>query len=246
MGYNSILTKEEKDLLKEALSRTKKPSLNYYKPFKNNERETLINIYKKCIYNRINELCVANLMTKIGIVVSIGFSDIIIGDYGAFFEFNKQDLKCQIKPKFNSTPNRNVKYIWHEILDGTKVYQQVNTVEYADYKPGKFYIAVEDLYFNTYGNLIPLSIIKEEYKIIEQENNRIQITIEKEMAEEIIQCLCTRKNIIETGNFYLSKKDIEKVSEEYRKRNNYQIRKLSEEQQKLIDYFDNVIEQLRK
>ena len=50
---DDFLTLQEKEILKEMLSRTKKTSINYYKPFNENDRSILKKIFYKCLYNDI-------------------------------------------------------------------------------------------------------------------------------------------------------------------------------------------------
>lgn len=231
---DDFLTLQEKEILKEMLSRTKKTSINYYKPFNENDSSILKKIFYKCLYNDIPNI--KAFFTKNGILVNTNqqFNKIVVGDYGAFFEFEKQDFLCEIKPKFNNAPSRNVKYIWQEIEDGTKVYQQIQKVNYADYQPGKYYISATDLYFKVYDQLMPLSILNKEIEKIEKDNNLIKINFGKENATEIIICLNLRINLLETGDYLYSEDDILKMSQKYKEMNNLKIKDKNEEQQKLI------------
>lgn len=88
------------------------------------------------------------------------YERVVVGDYGAYVEIDKKDLLVDLSvPKgqewrldknFIEKRNLSIKYEWYE-YDNKKVYFQINTVTYADYKPGYYYISV--LYFD---------IIKEE------------------------------------------------------------------------------------
>ena len=231
---DDFLTLQEKEILKEMLSRTKKTSINYYKPFNENDSSILKKIFYKCLYNDIHNI--KAFFTKSGILVNTNqqFNKIVVGDYGAFFEFEKQDILCNIFPKFNSAPKRNVCYIWQQTTDETKVYKQVNKVSYADYKPGKYYISAADLYFKIYDKLMPLSLFNEVIDEIEKDNNLVKISFEKEQAQEIITTLNLRINLLETGDYLYSEDDILKMSQKYKEMNNLKIKNKNEEQQKLI------------
>lgn len=91
------------------------------------------------------------LYTLTGTLIANGYNRIVIGDYGAFIEFDKeQTIKENIKVKEgqeyrinDSNYNKNVKYYWLTAKDNSniKIYYQKRTVSYADYKPGMFYIS---------------------------------------------------------------------------------------------------------
>ena len=83
-----------------------------------------------------------------------GYERIVVGDYGAFVEFN-QEQACEnnfkVKrgqeyrindPKYS----KNVKYEWYTINDGSdvKIYKQKKGVSYADYKRGMYYVSVHE------------------------------------------------------------------------------------------------------
>jgi len=84
-------------------------------------------------------------------LISNGYNRIVIGDYGAFIEFNKSQIireNIKIKegqeyrindPKYSD----NVKYYWLTAKDNSniKIYYQKKTVTYADYKAEVFYVS---------------------------------------------------------------------------------------------------------
>lgn len=87
--------------------------------------------------------------------VSKGYSRIVIGDRGPYVEFTEDqiDLKAFYVPKdqlYRFTDKR-VYYIEMRSIDSsfTKLYYQLQTVAYADYKIGLFYISPYDLYLST-------------------------------------------------------------------------------------------------
>lgn len=91
------------------------------------------------------------LCTKTGAVVCNGYTRIVVGDYGAFIEFDEEQANLDeyiIAPGQeyrvnNPRYSKNVKYIWMTIPDGSniKIYKQKKKVAYADYKSGMFYIS---------------------------------------------------------------------------------------------------------
>jgi len=84
-------------------------------------------------------------------LISNGYNRIVIGDYGAFIEFDKsQVVKSNLKVKsgqeyrFNNPKySENVKYYWLTPNDDSdmKVYLQKKTVSYADYMVDMFYVS---------------------------------------------------------------------------------------------------------
>lgn len=91
------------------------------------------------------------LYTKTGTVVCNGYTRIVVGDYGAFIEFDKEQANFDeyiIAPGQEYRVNdpkysKNVKYICMPIADGSniKIYKQKKMVAYADYRSGMFYIS---------------------------------------------------------------------------------------------------------
>ena len=75
----------------------------------------------------------------------------MIGDYGAFLEItgeqvNRDVIRVQPGQEYRLREPRyaeHIKYIWMTVPDGSdiKIYWQQRTVEYADYKPGMYYIS---------------------------------------------------------------------------------------------------------
>ena len=83
-----------------------------------------------------------------GTLISTGFTRLVIGDYGPYVEFSKEQAnRSALKNKYPGKPNRPIKYYWLETKDNlkTKVYYQLDTVVYADYKPGFLYVSPDDL-----------------------------------------------------------------------------------------------------
>lgn len=86
-----------------------------------------------------------------GTLISNGYNRIVIGDYGAFIEFdNEQVVKENIKVKsgqeyriYDEKYCDNVKYFWLTAKDNSdiKIYYQQKTVTYADYIPNVYYIS---------------------------------------------------------------------------------------------------------
>jgi hypothetical protein len=88
----------------------------------------------------------AQLLDGKGKLIAINFNRIVIGDYGAFIEFEPNSAledrfwvpKLQ---EFRLRPNFYGKYIWMTSDGENKIYKQIRGVSYADYKPGMYYIS---------------------------------------------------------------------------------------------------------
>ncbi len=91
------------------------------------------------------------LYTKNGTLICNGYKRIVVGDYGAFIEFDKEQANAEqyiIAPGQEYRVNdqkyaKNVKYIWMTIADDSniKIYKQKKKVTYADYKSGFYYVS---------------------------------------------------------------------------------------------------------
>lgn len=93
------------------------------------------------------------LYTSKGTLICNSARRIVIGDYGAFIEFDESDKAntfCIAKGQEYRLEEKykNVKYHWLTIDDGSdiKIYFQRNTVHYADYRVGYYYVSVFDVY----------------------------------------------------------------------------------------------------
>lgn len=93
------------------------------------------------------------LYTKCGSIVCSSYQRIVIGDYGAFVEFEKPANDFIIVPGqeyrvIDERYSKNVKYVWLTINDGSniKIYHQRKGVSYADYKAGMYYISVHEVF----------------------------------------------------------------------------------------------------
>lgn len=98
----------------------------------------------------------AALLTMAGTALCIGYTRVVIGDYGAFIEISpaqicKDALCCKPGQEFRYEDPRfakNVKYVWltAKDLSDCKIYYQKKTVSYADYVPGMYYISPYEVY----------------------------------------------------------------------------------------------------
>lgn len=95
------------------------------------------------------------LYTGNGSLICDGYERIVIGDYGAFVEFNvDQANKATFSVakgqeyRISDPKYKNVKYYWYTINDGSniKIYFQRRRVPYADYKPRMFYVSVHEAF----------------------------------------------------------------------------------------------------
>lgn len=95
------------------------------------------------------------LFTCFGSKICDQYDRIVIGDYGSFVEFSHRpdETEFVIAPgqEYRADEQkytRNIKYYWLTIDDGSgiKIYLQKRGVNYADYKPGKYYVSVHEAY----------------------------------------------------------------------------------------------------
>lgn len=108
----------------------------------------------KLYTSRVCQLC------GTGSLVCNGFKRIVIGDYGAYVEFSEEEAAetfCTIRGQEwrSEEKYKNSKYealtpysFKHLRLENGAplIYKQKHTVGYADYKVGKYYISVYDVY----------------------------------------------------------------------------------------------------
>lgn len=127
-----------------------------YKPLSCILSEKARNFYKRNIPEWLKE----NgdnipLYTNKGSLIAKRYTRIVIGDYGAFIEFELEDIEKI--GSFRIAPGqeyriedryKNVKYLWFTIADGSniKIYFQKGLVDYADYKINKFYVSVHEVF----------------------------------------------------------------------------------------------------
>ena len=84
-------------------------------------------------------------------VISKDYNRVVIGQRGPYVEFDKNQIRCNALYIPNSQLYRlsdpKVYYIEFRTADfDVKVYYQMRSVAYADYKIGCFYISPSDLY----------------------------------------------------------------------------------------------------
>lgn len=101
------------------------------------------------------------LYDKDGNLITNSYDRIVIGDYGAFIEFTPTDeIKSTYKTKkgeeYRETPQyAKTKYNWKTIGNSNiKIYEQKNTVSYADYKAGKYYVALNEVQFGKDNKIV--------------------------------------------------------------------------------------------
>ena len=97
------------------------------------------------------------IYSKQGTLISNGYNRIVIGDYGAFIEFNKEQIvraniciqKGQEYRIYDEKYKNNIKYYWLTAKDNSeiKIYLQQKTVSYADYIPNAFYVSPFEVLF---------------------------------------------------------------------------------------------------
>lgn len=90
-----------------------------------------------------------------GVRVAKGFERLVVGDYGPYLEFTEDQLLIKevleipsgqtwrLDSEYIKRLGLSIKYIWYQ-YGKVKVYHQLATVKYADYRPGYFYISTLD------------------------------------------------------------------------------------------------------
>lgn len=105
------------------------------------------------------------LFTKDSTEVSCGYNRIVIGGRGPYVEFTDDQINFKSfyipKNQLYRLTDRRVYYIELRSIDSSnvKLYYQLQTVAYADYKIGMFYISPYDLFLST-GESLATSKIK--------------------------------------------------------------------------------------
>jgi len=105
--------------------------------------------YINDFYNSQHRLCVLDT----GELIATDYLRVVVGDYGAYVEFHRDQLlvvpklavgqEWRVNETYLKTRNLKIKYVWLE-YEGIKVYLQRNRVAYADYRPGFYYVSVLD------------------------------------------------------------------------------------------------------
>ena len=114
-----------------------------YKPLPKEESIKIKQIYSE---NIPNLLANRPLKDSCGNNISTGFERIVIGDYGAYIEMSEKQMNLDIlyipnRQKFRLSPGFYGKYIWLTSDGDNKIYKQIRTVSYADYRVGYYYIS---------------------------------------------------------------------------------------------------------
>lgn len=125
-----------------------------YKPLPNDLSKIVREKYEKYIPAYIKESQKETLYSFGFLPVCRGYERIVIGDYGAYIEFSPEQAcaenfviepgqQYRLEEKYQDT----IKYIWYRMDHSvdTKIYFQLHTVDYADYRAGYYYINVFDV-----------------------------------------------------------------------------------------------------
>lgn len=96
-------------------------------------------------------------LTIEGFTIADDYHRVVVGDYGAYVEIHPNQLTAELAVKagqewrlddaYIAKRGLHVKYHWFVLMGmqkEVKVYYQLDTVRYADYKPGFYYISVLD------------------------------------------------------------------------------------------------------
>jgi hypothetical protein len=136
-----------RELLLTVQERQVRGSRSYYKAFPPAERALLHGHYRQKLplwAQTGTSGGKALLVNAAGSPVSRGWTRIVIGDYGAFVEFSREQACVE---GFTAGTGGSA-YNWLRTRDAarTKVYEQLRGVMYADYQPGLFYVDPADVH----------------------------------------------------------------------------------------------------
>lgn len=137
------------DLLEEAKRRTKSGQKNWYEPFPSEQSKIIQDYYRSQINIPLNGDFDMMFFNSAGTLIGIGYERIVISDFGAYIEFDQNQIQhANIEKKWPGGDEKHIKYIWMETKDGerTKVYFQQRKVRYADYRPRYYYVHVSKIF----------------------------------------------------------------------------------------------------
>ena len=88
------------------------------------------------------------MTTLLGYPITNGITRLVVGDYGPYIEFAPEQLVAPLAPKFPGPQKPWIKYVWlvHPQDARTKIYLQKRPVQYADYRPGMYYVSPDDVW----------------------------------------------------------------------------------------------------
>lgn len=92
--------------------------------------------------------------TKSKLLVARGYERVVIGDRGPYIEFDYNQIKQDNFHLINNTSHKYYTEWRSNCQSNVKLYYQLLTVNYADYKVGKCYISPFDLLSDKYPILI--------------------------------------------------------------------------------------------
>jgi len=136
------------ELLKIAKANTERGSKNFFKPLPEDQSKMIREYFRSKIDIPLDGDEEMEFRNKAGTLIAKGYKRVVIGDYGPYVEFDISNIKYKnIKEKWPGSFKKNVKYVWFHTKDKveTKIYCQRQTVPYADYRVGMYYIHPSDL-----------------------------------------------------------------------------------------------------
>lgn len=119
-----------------------------YKPLPREVSLAVRAIYKAQLPRILQEEEHLSFFSPQGALLATGYNRVVVGDYGAYVEFlPEQVVRANIRLRWKIVTDKPVKYIWWEPIDGSnvKLYEQQDTVGYADYRVGCWYVAPSEV-----------------------------------------------------------------------------------------------------
>ena len=93
------------------------------------------------------------LMTKSGAVIAHGYVRVVFGDRGPYVELLEGHL---VDGAYSHIETAHTFYTeYRTIPDGVKLYHQIKRVDYADYRPGRYYVSPFELHTTAGPCIVP-------------------------------------------------------------------------------------------
>jgi hypothetical protein len=99
------------------------------------------------------------LYTEFGGLVATSYNRVVVGDRGPYVEFEGLNIRTETPEGEGWRYHSDVAYYIHLRALGRapiKIYRQLRTVAYADYKVGLYYISPFDLHYDSKTGIKPV------------------------------------------------------------------------------------------
>lgn len=143
---DSELNEEVEEILFVLDERRQRHSKNYYRPLDSVRSEKVRAHYRSNLKLDENGNIFLNLKNRAGTVIARGYTRVVVGDYGAYVEFSRsQAVQEHLEEPQNERGWNKYVPFYTKDAERTKVYYQLLEVKYADYRPGMYYVGVDEV-----------------------------------------------------------------------------------------------------